>query len=263
MELKKTLWIITAAGFFLAVIILLVMLVPGAKTPTEEARRAATNPIEAPVAVSAPVDNTDALDGNAVSNLTSVDTLDVEALNVETVNVENVNVENLNVNSNGTVTIDLNGTSADGNVIAKSDKAKEAMANKKEAEKAATIYTAAPVAKSSSEKAAEKKAAAMNKNLKNTASDTAKSAPAASVEAPKYWVQAASYTSKKTADSARATLEESRIPAEVFTFKDSKNKLFYRLRVGPYTTKSEAEYWKNRVAQIDQFKNVQSYITVN
>lgn len=258
MELKKTLWIITAAGFFLAVIILLVMLVPGAKTPTEEARRAATNPIEAPVAVSAPVDNTDALDGSAVSNLTSVDALDVEALNVET-----VNVENLNVNSNGTVTIDLNGTSADGNVIAKSDKAKEAMANKKEAEKAATIYTAAPVAKSSSEKAAEKKAAAMNKNLKNTASSTAKSAPAASVEAPKYWVQAASYTSKKTADFARATLEESRIPAEVFTFKDSKNKLFYRLRVGPYTTKSEAEYWKNRVAQIDQFKNVQSYITVN
>lgn len=258
MELKKTLWIITAAGFFLAVIILLVMLVPGAKTPTEEARRAATNPIEAPVDVSAPVDNTDALDGNAVSNLTSVDTLDVEALNVET-----VNVENLNVNSNGTVTIDLNGTSADGNVIAKSDKAKEAMANKKEAEKAATIYTADPVAKSNSEKAAEKKAVAMNKNLKNTASSTAKSAPAASVEAPKYWVQAASYTSKKTADSARATLEESRIPAEVFTFKDSKNKLFYRLRVGPYTTKSEAEYWKNRVAQIDQFKNVQSYITVN
>lgn len=258
MELKKTLWIITAAGFFLAVIILLVMLVPGAKTPTEEARRAATNPIEAPVVVSAPVDNTDALDGNAVSNLTSVDTLDVEALNVET-----VNVENLNVNSNGTVTIDLNGTSADGNVIAKSDKAKEAMANKKEAEKAATIYTAAPVAKSNSEKAAEKKAVAMNKNLKNTASSTVKSAPAASVEAPKYWVQAASYTSKKTADFARATLEESRIPAEVFTFKDSKNKLFYRLRVGPYTTKSEAEYWKNRVAQIDQFKNVQSYITVN
>lgn len=254
MELKKTLWIITAAGFFLAVVILFAMNFPfGAASATEEPRRAATNPISAPAQ-----DNlygtSASVDGNAVSNLASVDSLEVETLSVET-----VNVENLNLASNGTVTIDLNGTSADGNVIAKSDAAKEAMANKKESEKASTIYTADPVVKSSSEKAAEKKAATLNKNLKNT--NTA-SQPA-SIEAPKYWVQAASYTSKKTADGARATLEESRIPAEVFTFKDSKNQLFYRLRVGPYTTKSEAEYWKNRVAQIDQFKNVKSYITVN
>ncbi|MBQ0161536.1 MAG: SPOR domain-containing protein [Treponema sp.] len=258
MELKKTLWIITAAGFFLAVVILFAMNFPfGAGSATEEPRRAATNPISAPVQdnlYAAPA----SVDGNAVSNLASVDSLEVESLNVET-----VNVENLNLASNGTVTIDLNGTSESGNVIAKSDAAKEAMANKKESEKASTIYTADPVAKSSSEKAAEKKAASMNKNLKNTVSGSAKTAPAASIEAPKYWVQAASYTSKKTADGARATLEESRIPAEVFTFKDSKNQLYYRLRVGPYTTKSEAEYWKNRVAQIDQFKNVQSYITVN
>lgn len=253
MELKKTLWIITAAGLFLAVIIGVVVWFPGSKTATEEPRIASSNPIEAPVISDNSQAVTDAVDGTAVSNLTSVDTVDVET----------VNVENLNVTATGTVTIDLNNSNIDGNVIAKSDAAKEAMENKKESAKASTIYTADPVAKSNSEKAAEKKAASMNKNLKNTVSGSAKTAPAASVEAPKYWVQAASYTSKKTADSARATLEESRIPAEIFTFKDSKNKLFYRLRVGPYTTKSEAEYWKNRVAQIDQFKNVQSYITVN
>lgn len=258
MEQKKTLWIITAAGFFLAVVILAAMLVNKADA-SDVPRTASVTPIEKPRTVEPAVyDTSDAVDGNAVSNLSSVETLNVDSLNVES-----VNVENLNVSSTGSVTIDLNNTSADGNVVAKSDAAKEAMQNKKESEKASTIYTAAPVAKSASEKAAEKKAVVMNKNLKNTQAAPSKSEPAASVEAPKYWVQAASYTSKKTADSARATLEESRIPAEVFTFKDSKNKLFYRLRVGPYTTKSEAEYWKNRVAQIDQFKNVQSYITVN
>lgn len=59
------------------------------------------------------------------------------------------------------------------------------------------------------------------------------------------------------------TLDENRIPSEVFTYKDSKNTLYYRVRVGPYTTKSEAEYWKNRICQIADFKNSQSYITVN
>ena len=41
---------------------------------------------------------------------------------------------------------------------------------------------------------------------------------------------------------------------------DSKGKVFYRVRIGPYTTSSEAEYWKTQVAKIDQFANVQSYI---
>lgn len=271
MEQKKTLWIITAAGFFLAVVILAAMLVNKADA-SDVPRTASVTTIEKPKAAE-PVEYTEtsvnaesdenvseeAVDGNAVSNLACVD-----SLGVETLNVESVNVENLNVTSNGTVTIDLNNTSSDGNVVAKSNAAKEAMQNKKESEKASTIYTAAPAVKSNAEKTAEKKAAAMNKNLKSTSvASKPASAPVTSVEVPKYWVQAASYTSKKTADFARAALEESRIPAEVFTFKDSKNKLFYRLRVGPYTTKSEAEYWKNRVAQIEQFKNVQSYITVN
>jgi len=47
----------------------------------------------------------------------------------------------------------------------------------------------------------------------------------------------------------------------VFTYKDSKGNLFYRVRVGPYTTKSEAEYWKNRIEAIDLFAKSGSYIT--
>jgi cell division protein FtsN len=54
-----------------------------------------------------------------------------------------------------------------------------------------------------------------------------------------------SYTSKKSADSARAALESSRIPGEVFTYTANANtpseKIYYRVRVGPYATKIEAE----------------------
>lgn len=76
-----------------------------------------------------------------------------------------------------------------------------------------------------------------------------------------YWVQVSSLTSKKSADNARSTLAENKITAEVFTYKDKKDQLFYRVRVGPYTTKTEAEYWKSMISKIDNFSSVASYVT--
>lgn len=102
---------------------------------------------------------------------------------------------------------------------------------------------------------------AKTSSAKNTASNNS------SVEKPtekipdRFWVQAASYTSKKNADEARAILDENKIQCEVFTYTDSKNNLYYRLRVGPYTTKTEAEYWKNRIDSIELFKNNNTYVT--
>ena len=78
---------------------------------------------------------------------------------------------------------------------------------------------------------------------------------------PSYWVQAASFSIKHSADAARAVLDDNRIPSEVFTYKDAKGKIYYRVRVGPYTTKSEAEYWQNRIVQIKEFSETSSYIT--
>ena len=102
---------------------------------------------------------------------------------------------------------------------------------------------------------------AKTSSAKNTASNNS------TVEKPtekipdRFWVQAASYTSKKNADEARAILDENKIQCEVFTYTDSKNNLYYRLRVGPYTTKTEAEYWKNRIDSIELFKNNNTYVT--
>lgn len=76
-----------------------------------------------------------------------------------------------------------------------------------------------------------------------------------------FWVQVGSYSNKKTAESARSSLDENKISSDIFTYEDSKGKLFYRVRVGPYTTKSEAEYWRSKIIKIDAFSKAESYIT--
>ena len=63
------------------------------------------------------------------------------------------------------------------------------------------------------------------------------------------------------AEEARNALSAEKIASEIFTYTDSNGTLFYRVRVGPYTTKSEAEYWQSRIALIDKFSSSKTYIT--
>lgn len=91
---------------------------------------------------------------------------------------------------------------------------------------------------------------------KPSATATAKKA----TEKTQFWVQVTALTSRKNADSVRETLGENKITADVFTYTDARGRLFYRVRVGPYTTKSEAEYWQAKITNIADFKNNQSYV---
>ena len=87
----------------------------------------------------------------------------------------------------------------------------------------------------------------------------AKPAPAAP---SKFWVQVAAYSNKKGAETARQALGTNQIQADIFTYRDNKDNLFYRVRVGPYTTKSEAEYWRTKIVKIKDIDNANdSYIT--
>lgn len=94
-----------------------------------------------------------------------------------------------------------------------------------------------------------------------TVKATPKKAVAAAPAKTQYWVQVTSLSSKKSADAAREILEENKIAADVFTYENNKKQLFYRVRVGPYTTKSEAEYWRNKIAKIESFSASESYVT--
>ncbi|NLM00037.1 MAG: hypothetical protein GX220_01090 [Treponema sp.] len=98
---------------------------------------------------------------------------------------------------------------------------------------------------------------------KPVAKQTAKGTTSSSAPkiTPKYWVQAASFTNKKNAEDARKILTQEKIESELFTYTAADGKLYYRVRVGPYSTKSEAEYWRVRISQVEQFSKTSSYVT--
>lgn len=128
--------------------------------------------------------------------------------------------------------------------------------------------SSAPAASTASASAkASKPASSANKTASSSSFSTASKAAAAKSAAAKkvaevsktpqnlYWIQVGAYSSKKNADSARAALEEKKIPAEVFT--DNK---YFKVRAGQYQTKSEAAFWQKEIAKIDKFADSKTMI---
>ena len=259
MEQKKTLWIVAASGVFLLVVIgaALLLNAPSSNAPaTASITTIDTTPVTAKVeeSVISPVEtpaSTSALDSNTLA-FQSVENgepaADSAAVDGQVAAATPAPAQ---------TTIELNASSSSA-VTATSRAGQEALSNAGAKSTASTIYTGNPGASEASKTVAAAPAKSSSAAPKKKVSAPAPKAPALS---SKYWVQAASFTNKKSADSARAALDDNKIPAEVFTYKDNKDKLFYRVRVGPYTTKSEAEYWKTRVCKIDLFKDTQSYVT--
>ena len=115
--------------------------------------------------------------------------------------------------------------------------------------------------KSTSNAASSTKAATTAKTSSTKTTNTTTASAKTETPAPKYWIQAGAYSSKKNAEEARSLLSAEKIASEIFTFTDANGTLFYRVRIGPYTTKSEAEYWQSRVALIKEFSGSKTYIT--
>ncbi len=97
--------------------------------------------------------------------------------------------------------------------------------------------------------------------------ETVKPAPAKTQSVPKkatkiiddFWVQTGSFSAKARAEAAKETLAAKGIASLVET-KDVDGKTFYRVRVGPYASKTEAEYWLSLVKTIDGFG--ESYVSL-
>lgn len=104
-----------------------------------------------------------------------------------------------------------------------------------------------------------KKTESAKSTSKASTASSAKSVASTQKIPDRYWVQAASYSSKKKADEARSLLDENKIQCEVFTY-DSDGTLYYRVRVGPYSTKDEASYWKKQVDSIELFSTAGTYV---
>lgn len=168
--------------------------------------------------------------------------------------------ENTKVITSGGTTIDLTGLTVNSatqpvvtqntNTTSQTEKTVVATSNKQ----------SSPTAKVESAKTTSTKNTTTAKASSTTKTASAKTTTPAPVT-HKFWIQAGSYSSKKNAEEARNALSAEKIASEIFTYTDSNGTLFYRVRVGPYTTKSEAEYWQSRIALIDKFSSSKTYIT--
>lgn len=73
-----------------------------------------------------------------------------------------------------------------------------------------------------------------------------------------YWIQAGSYTSKTRAENVRGRLEENGFASRV-EVKDIDGTTYYRVRIGPYRNKGEADKFLTWVKDIKDFEK--SYVS--
>lgn len=295
MEQKRTLWIIAAVGVFLLVVLgaALVLYSPASRASQTIAgystERGTSSNGWISLAPSAPVQqktqneilsdiqNDTKENESSISDFTSIsdsEETDGQERKVGelTVYADNATIYSANTKNepsayaqdvpqtiiNNTTTIDLTAAPKEPvmahNVLPKPEPAKEAVQKVRQAPARRIAESTQP---SKTIAQAEKTPAQKKQTVQKTAE---KPAIAKQAEQTQYWVQVTSLTSRKSADTAREVLDENKITADVFTYTDAKGQLFYRVRVGPYTTKSEAEYWQAKIARIDTFKNTSSYV---
>jgi DedD protein len=75
-----------------------------------------------------------------------------------------------------------------------------------------------------------------------------------------YWVQTGAFSTQVRAEGAKESLESKGI-ASVIDNSDVNGKTWYRVRVGPYLSENEANYWLALVKSIEGFTSSQVRIT--
>jgi DedD protein len=69
-----------------------------------------------------------------------------------------------------------------------------------------------------------------------------------------FWVQAGSFSSRERADGLKNTLDNKGLTA-IVTNQVIDGNTFFRVRLGPYTSRNEADYWLAMVRSIDGFQD--------
>ena len=219
---KSSLWILFAAGIFLCVVIgaALILWRPSVKDPV-------ISSINQPVS-----QTTDTWMNPATTTIEPTVTLDADASAAVSTELA------------GPTTIDLNALPAANDLTTVRDDS-------------AAAATAEPVAA----------APVVSKPVVTEAATPAvtKKPVQAAAAAPKkttvteYWIQTGSFSSREYAENAQDIIASYKIESEIFT-KEVNGKTWYRVRMGPYKTKTEADYWKTAISSDDvNFKD--AYIT--
>ena len=221
---KSSLWILFAAGIFLCVVIgaALILWRPSVKDPVISS-------------VNQPVSSQ------------TTDTWMNPATTVEpTVTLNAGESAAVNAELTGPTTIDLNALpAADDFTTVRDDTAATVTAS--------TAAPAAPAATVSKPVVTETAPVVTKKPAQ-----TAAAAPKKTT-VTEYWIQTGSFSSREYAENAQDIIASYKIDSEIFT-KEVNGKTWYRVRMGPYKTKTEADYWKTAISSDDvNFKD--AYIT--
>jgi len=78
---------------------------------------------------------------------------------------------------------------------------------------------------------------------------TAAPKPVAQVSAGNYWIQAGSFSVKDNADALKSSLIDKALPTTI-SVRDTDGKSRYLVKIGPYTTREEANTWLPSVKSV-------------
>ena len=286
MEQKKTLWIIAAVGVFLLVVLgVPAILHYPSRNSVPAYASSGVSPVDKKTSqsgwtkqaadVTAPTslpqdtaaakvndlvvlaDNATIYSQNTQTPSSNATTIDLNALKNELVTENQLQAQPQNIN----ITVNIPETKEEVKITPQPEvqyvtKAEPAVNSVK------TVQKAEAKTEAKNEKSVRPAKTTKTNAVANANTQKAAPAPKAEPKKTQYWVQVAAYSNKKGAEGARSILDENKIPSDIFTYRDNKDKLYYRVRVGPYTTKSEAEYWRTRIIKISDIDNANdSYIT--
>ena len=88
---------------------------------------------------------------------------------------------------------------------------------------------------------------------------TAKPAPAKKTR-DDYWVQTGAFSMLSRAENAKKTLADKGI-ASIIENRNIGDTLYFRVRIGPYISQNEADYWLNLIKSINGFEDSQVRVT--
>ena len=107
-------------------------------------------------------------------------------------------------------------------------------------------------------KTTTKPAASAAKTETASTKKTTAEKPAAKTTVTEYWVQTGAFSNREYAENAQDSIAAYKIDSEIFT-KEVSGKTWYRVRMGPYKTRTEADYWMTVIKSDPIFAD--SYIT--
>lgn len=276
MEQKKLLWIAVIVGAFLLIITGTAFLLYGSnnkKTLTAESPKPSdtvwTPNSNLAISTGTPLVSENITDNKDIENTTEekgINSTTIEKTNnADSLASNNTDISISNSLSNNSQKADNpeTATNTEKTIVVDTIKVKNIEANTIDV-RSITENSSKPVAKATTTKPAVKnqtqtsKVASSSTSTNSTKSASLNSTKQTDNKTINFWIQAGSLTDKLKAEETRQELSEKLITPEIFT-REIDSVTYYRLRIGPYKSKQEANYWLAKVQSLKGFEG--SYIS--